>query len=168
MGKQKHFKCEMQSLNKLEAYAREMCAGRCDVTNTERSPQTLPQSQKPSRTFDVTLARSTERTRELFVKTLCGHTRTRPATSQEKPSVLECLFFFCPVCQCRTPLPTHGPCAAPLKCPADQGDRRSRSPQFQRVCGTPKDWEMRARGVLSVLLSRAEAWIRGAVRPTHG
>ena len=47
----KHFKCEMQSLNKLEAYAREKCAGRCDVTNTERSPQTLPQSQKPSRSL---------------------------------------------------------------------------------------------------------------------
>ena len=26
-----------------------MCARRCDVTNTERSPQTLPQTQKPSR-----------------------------------------------------------------------------------------------------------------------
>ena len=45
----KHFKCEMQSLNKLEAYARDKCAGRCDVKNTEQSPQTLPQSQKPSR-----------------------------------------------------------------------------------------------------------------------
>ena len=35
----KHFKCEMQSLIKLEACARDKCAGRCDVTNTERSPQ---------------------------------------------------------------------------------------------------------------------------------
>ena len=42
----KHFKCEMQSLIKLEACARDMCAGRCDVTDTERSPQTLPQTQK--------------------------------------------------------------------------------------------------------------------------
>ena len=36
-------------MTKLITCAREVCAGRCDVTNTERSPQTLPQTQKPSR-----------------------------------------------------------------------------------------------------------------------
>ena len=49
LNDRKHFKCEMQSSIKLITCAREVCAGRCDVTNTERSPQTLPQTQKSSR-----------------------------------------------------------------------------------------------------------------------
>ena len=40
----------MQSSNRLKACAHDdECAGRCDVTNTDRSPQTLPRSQKPLR-----------------------------------------------------------------------------------------------------------------------
>ena len=39
----------MQNRSGLKACARDECAGRCDVTNTDRSPQTLPRSQKPLR-----------------------------------------------------------------------------------------------------------------------
>ena len=43
----KTWRCKGRKVGK--ACARDMCAGRCDVTNTERSPETLPQTQKPSR-----------------------------------------------------------------------------------------------------------------------
>ena len=33
--------------------AREECTGRCDVTNTDRSPRTLPRAQKPLRIFTL-------------------------------------------------------------------------------------------------------------------
>ena len=31
--------------------ARDKCTGRCDVTNTDRSPRTLPRAQKPLRSL---------------------------------------------------------------------------------------------------------------------
>ena len=40
-------KCKIRP--RLNTCAREECVGRCDVTNTDRSPQTLPRSQKPLR-----------------------------------------------------------------------------------------------------------------------
>ena len=42
-------KCKVRS--GLITCAHEVCAGRCDVTNTDRSPQTLPRSQKPLRSL---------------------------------------------------------------------------------------------------------------------
>ena len=40
-------KCKIRS--RLKTCARDECTGRCNVTNTDRSPKTLPQSQKPLR-----------------------------------------------------------------------------------------------------------------------
>ena len=52
VGKQEnHFNAKCKIRARLNTCARDECAGRCDVTNTDRSPQTLQRSQKPLRTI---------------------------------------------------------------------------------------------------------------------
>ena len=75
VGKQEitsNAKCKIRT--RLNTCARDECAGRCDVTNTDRSPQTLPRSQKPLRinTFAQHNKR-VQRDRRLHARVLLQH-----------------------------------------------------------------------------------------------
>ena len=48
-NKKYHFNAKCKIGARLNKCARDKCTGRCDVTNTDRSPRTLPRSQKPLR-----------------------------------------------------------------------------------------------------------------------